>query len=122
MKVYWRERKSGQSLILGSDDETEIEVGVVRRTPRGFDALAKTNTYDPGRAQRGFASMEEAKAFVESFHPWDVFGGDWQLEVNSEVRRMAADTSGATTAVETSQPASEKPQRRKQGWQFWQKG
>jgi hypothetical protein len=121
MKLYWRERRAGQSLILYSDDETEVEVGMVRRTPRGFDAVAKTNTYDPGRSQRGMASMEEAKAFVESFHPWDLFGGDRALQVDPEVRRMVADTSGPT-AVETSQPASEKPQRRKQGWQFWKNG
>jgi hypothetical protein len=97
MKVYWRERKSGQSLILYSDGETEVEVGMVRRTPRGFDAVAKTNTYDPGRSQRGMASMEEAKAFVESFHPWDLFGGDRALQVDPEVRRMLAETSSPTT-------------------------
>jgi hypothetical protein len=121
MKLFWRERKSGQSLILCSDDETEVEVGMVRRTPRGFDALAKTNTYDPGRAKRGFASMEEAKAFVESFHPWDLFGGDWDMAVDPEVRRRLADTS-SPTPDEVSQPVSEKPSRGKQAWQFWKKG
>jgi hypothetical protein len=121
MKLFWRERKSGQSLMLGSADETEVEVGMVRRTPRGFDALAKTNTYDPGRAKRGFARMEEAKAFVESFHPWDLFGGDWDMAVDPEVRRMLADTS-SPTPDEVSQPVSEKPSRGKQAWQFWKKG
>ena len=87
MKVFWLERRSGQRLVLTNDDESdEIEVGAVRKTPRGFDALAKTNTYDPGRAQKDFATMEEAKAFVESFHPWDVFGGDPDLEVEQEIR------------------------------------
>jgi hypothetical protein len=121
MKLYWRERRAGQSLFLCSDDETEIEVGMVRRTPRGFDALAKTNTYDPGRAKRDFTSMEEATAFVESFHPWDLFGGDQYLEVDPEVRRMPSPTSGPTTD-EASQPVSEKPPRRGQGWRFWKKG
>ncbi len=121
MELFWRERKAGQILILGSDSETEVDVGMVRRTPSGFDALAKTNTYDPGRAKKGFASMEEGKAFVESFHPWDLFGGDRDLAVDPEVRRMVAATSGPTT-VEATQPVSEKPLRGKQGWQFWKKG
>ena len=86
MKVYWKERRAGQRLILLLDDESETEVGAVRETKRGFDALAMTNTYDPGRAQKGFASIEEAKDFVEAFHPWDIFGGDWDLEVETGVR------------------------------------
>ena len=94
MEIFWRERKSGQSLILCYDDETELEVGAVRSTPRGFDALAKTNTYDPGRAKRGFPSMEDAKAFVESFHPWDLFGGEADQQVEPGVRRATAEASG----------------------------
>ena len=86
MKLYWQERRAGQRLMLSTDDEDETEVGAVRKTPRGFDALAKTNTYDPGRAQKGFGTMDEAKEFVESFHPWDIFGGDHDLEVEPEVR------------------------------------
>ena len=121
MEIYWRERKSGPSLILCSDDQTETEVGTVRRTPRGFDALAKTNTYDPGRAQRGFASMEDAKAFVESFHPWDLFGGDRNQKVEPEVRRTLSETS-SPTAEEPSQPVAEKPSPGKSGGQFWKKG
>ncbi len=121
MKLYWRERKSGQSLVLFSDDDTEFEVGAVRRTPRGFDALAKTNTYDPGRSKRGFASMEEAKVFVESFHPWDLFGGDLYMEVDPEVRRIVAEVPGPS-ADETSLPVAEEPQSQKPGWQFWKKG
>ena len=74
MRLYWRERRAGQRLVLLDDFGAEIEVGAVRQTKRGFDALAKTNTYDPGRAQKGFASLEEAKEFVEFFHPWDIFG------------------------------------------------
>ena len=93
MKLYWQERRSGQRLVLALDDDTETEVGAVRQTRRGFDALAMTNTYDPGRAQKGFASIEEAKAFVEEFHPWDLFGGDMDLEVDPEVRRLPGDAS-----------------------------
>ena len=95
MKLYWKERRSGQQLMLSTDDESEIEVGAVRQTRRGFDALAKTNTYDPGRAQKDLGSMEEAKVFVESFHPWDLFGGDMDLEPEPEVRRLAGETPPA---------------------------
>lgn len=121
MKLYWRERKSGQSLILYSDYETEVEVGMVRRTPRGFDAVAKTNTYDPGRAKRGLASMEEAKAFVESFHPWDLFGGDRDLRVDPELRRTLAENSRPTTVARSqpTEPAVPEHQLRKRWWEFW---
>ena len=94
MKLYWQERRMGQRLILALDDESEVEVGAVRKTPRGFDALAKTNTYDPGRAQKGFATIEEAKFFVESFHPWDLFGGDLDLEVEPEVHPLPTGAAG----------------------------
>ena len=60
MRLYWRERRAGQRLILLDDEDQEIEVGAVRETRRGFDALAKTNTSAPGRAQKGFATLEEA--------------------------------------------------------------
>ena len=95
MKVYWKERRAGQRLILSGDDGTEVEVGAVRLTSRGYDALAKTNTYDPGRAQKGFETIEEARDFVESFHPWDIFGGDWDLEVDPEVRPAETEASAA---------------------------
>ena len=53
MKVFWREHRSGQRMILDTGEE-ELEIGAFRRTPRGYDALAKTLGYDPGRAQKGF--------------------------------------------------------------------
>lgn len=117
MKLYWQERRMGQRLILALHDESEVEVGAVRKTPRGFDALAKTNTYDPGRAQKGFETIEEAKFFVESFHPWDLFGGDLDLEVEPEVRSLptdaagqASDESSQASATATAQPAGEEPE------------
>ncbi len=85
MRVFWREHKIGQRLILQADDGREEEVGGVRRTPRGFDALAHTTGYDPGRAAKGLPSMEEAKRFVESFTPWDLFGGRADLQVEPGV-------------------------------------
>ena len=43
-------------------------------TKRGIDASAKTFSYDPSRSRKGFPSIEEAKDFVESFRPWELFG------------------------------------------------
>ena len=88
MKVYWREHRSGQRLFLNPTESGEMEIGGVRRTPRGFDAYAKTLGYDPGRAQRGFPTMEDAKAFVESFHPWDIYAGNMEVEFDSTVHPM----------------------------------
>ena len=107
MKLVWQERRSGQRLMLRLDDDTDVEVGAVRRTPRGYDALAKTNTYDPGRAQKDFATIEEAKAFVEEFHPWDLFGGDLDLEVEPEVETVPAEASSPATeqSAQAAEPA-----------------
>ena len=86
MKVYWRYAKRGQRLILGSDDGgLEEEVGGVRETKRGFDAFAKTFGYDPGRAVKGLASMDDGKQFVESFKPWELYEEGLGLSVESEV-------------------------------------
>ena len=86
MNIYWQERRKGQRLILKFDEETAEEIGGVRETSRGFDAFAKTFGYEPGRAQKGIASMEEAKAFVESFRPWDLYHGTEGLTVEPTVR------------------------------------
>ena len=85
MKVYWREHRSGQRFILDPGEGEETEIGGVRRTPRGFDAYAKTLGYEPGRAQKGFPTMEDAKAFVESFKPWDIYVGSMEVEVDPAV-------------------------------------
>ena len=86
MYLYWQERRKGQRLIVRFDEETSEEIGGVRETSRGFDAFAKTFGYEPGRAQKGMASMEEAKAFVESFSPWELYQGAQGLTVEPEVR------------------------------------
>ena len=137
MKVYWRERRAGQRLLLSLDDDTEVEVGAVRRTSQGYDALAKTNTYDPGRARKGFATMAEAKSFVEDFHPWDLFGGDWEMDVDPEVRPNPAEppTPPAGGSGEANRPADpatlgendpvgpggQEEHTEKRGWKFWKK-
>ena len=85
MKVFWREHRSGQKMILDTGDGEEVEIGAFRRTPRGYDAFAKTMGYDPGRAQRGFPTPEDAKAFVESFQPLDVYVGNVEVEIDRTV-------------------------------------
>ena len=147
MRLYWRERRAGQRLVLLDDFGAEIEVGAVRQTKRGFDALAKTNTYDPGRAQKGFGTLEEAKEFVEWFHPWDIFGGDLDMSVESEVQPdlsasgetepAASDEAGGGADAGDSAPSSAEsnlqedmpPQAAGQpdqgtprrAWQFWKR-
>ena len=90
MKVFWRESRKGQRLVLSmgddGDDGGEEEIGGVRETKRGFDAFAKTFGYEPGRAQKGIGSMDEAKEFVESFSPWELYQGGEGLVVEPEVR------------------------------------
>ena len=89
MELYWQETRKGQRLVLGSEPGgSEEEVGGVRITKRGFDAFAKTFGYDPGRAEKGIESMEEAKAFVESFHPWDIFVGTTEIEFDEQVHPL----------------------------------
>ncbi len=147
MRLYWKERRAGQRLVLLDDFGAEIEVGAVRQTKRGFDALAKTNTYDPGRAQKGFASLEEAKEFVEFFHPWDIFGGDLDMSVEAEVQpdpsasnepeQVASEDAGGGAEAGDSGPApaapnpgeemppqsGDQPDERapRRGWQFWKR-
>ena len=85
MELFWQETRKGQRLILADESQQE-EVGGVRKTRRGFDAFAKTFGYDPGRAQKGIASMDEAKVFVETFRHWERFVSGGTLEVDPEVR------------------------------------
>jgi hypothetical protein len=69
------------------DDNGELKrVGFTLRTPRGFDAVAQTTGYAPERSTNDFTTMEEAQAFVESFRPWEEFGGTSDLSMEPEVR------------------------------------
>ena len=74
MKVYWKDVKRGQNLVLSTEADHEEVIGGFRETKRGIDAYAQTFGYDPGRSQKGFATTEDAKAFVESFRPWELHG------------------------------------------------
>ena len=85
--VYWQMAKQGQRLMLANGDRIE-RIGGVRETPHGFDALAMTFGYEPERARRDIASMDEAKAFVESLRPWELYVSDPGISVALEVRPL----------------------------------
>ena len=87
MRVYWQTVRPGLRLML-VDGEREERIGGVRTTERGFDAFAITFGYEPDRARRGIESLDEAKAFVESFRPWELFGGDAEIAVEHDVKPM----------------------------------
>ena len=88
MQIYWRHLRRGQRLIVDYDGAgQEEEGGGVRETKSGFDAFAKTFGYEPGRAQKGFPSVDVAKEFVESFRPWELYEGTAGFEVEQEVRQ-----------------------------------
>jgi hypothetical protein len=85
MEMFWEFTRKGQKLVLRVEDKQEM-IGGVRETKNGFDAFAKTFTMTPERAQKGLDSMEDAKGFVESFRPWELFLGPGDLQPESEVR------------------------------------
>ncbi len=87
MRVYWQAAKQGLRLVLVGG-EREERIGGVRETRRGFDAFATTFGYDPDRARRGIATLDEAKAFVESFRPWELFTRDEELSVEPDVKPL----------------------------------
>ena len=87
MRVYWQAAKQGLRLVLVGG-EREERIGGVRETRRGFDAFAITFGYDPDRARRGIATLDEAKAFVESFRPWELFTRDEELSVEPDVKPL----------------------------------
>ena len=89
MKIFWEEKRSGQQLVLDTENGEKITLGAVRQTRRGFDAFATTLGYDPGRATKGILTLEEAKTFVISFEPWNMFdGGEDSLPIEPEVRPL----------------------------------
>jgi hypothetical protein len=87
MGVYWQVAKQGERLMLADGERIE-RIGGVRVTTRGFDAFALTFSYQPERAQRDIASMDEAKAFVESFKPWELFVNAPEISVDHAVRPL----------------------------------
>ena len=99
MEVFWRTVKWGQNLVLFNESDGHDEViGGVRETKRGIDASAKTVTYDTGRSQKGFATVADAKAFVESLRPWELYGAQG-VTVDPEVRPALDSASTDTTGT-----------------------
>jgi hypothetical protein len=88
MSVYWKTMRRGQNLIIDDTSGLEEVIGGYRENKSGIDAYARTMGYEPDRSQKGFETVEDAKAFVESFTPWDLFGVR-DMTVESEVRPIA---------------------------------
>ena len=80
--------KRGQNLIIDDSQGLEEVIGGYRENKSGIDAYARTMGYEPERARKGFDSVEDAKAFVESFTPWDLFGPR-DISVEHEVRPIS---------------------------------
>jgi len=81
--VYWQYVRRGQNLMLSTENGQE-RIGGFRETKRG--TYATTFGYEPGRSEKGFSSVEDAKAFVESFRPWELYGAH-EVMVEPEVRQ-----------------------------------
>ena len=91
MEIYWEHTKQGQKLILNFEDKHEM-IGGIRKTKSGFDAFAKTFTMTPERARKGLTTIDEAKGFVESFRPWELFLGPTEIYVEKETRPSGQST------------------------------
>ncbi len=123
MRVYWKNVRRGQNLVLSEEEGHEEVIGGYRDTSRGIDAYAQTFGYDPDRTRKGFATIEDAKAFVESFRPWELHGG--QDVTVDPVPRPPFDSGSigkpdpATQPTESAVP-EQRPTRR--WWKFWRRG
>ena len=88
MSVFWRDVKRGQNVMMDDTAGLEEVIGGYRENKSGISAYARPMGYEPERSRKGFDSVEDAKAFVESFNPWDLFGPR-DAVVEAEVRPMA---------------------------------
>ena len=129
MELYWQEHKLGLQLILSDDERNEI-MGRIRRTKDGgYNVNARAFGYNPERAAMGMASLDEAKAFVESFRTWEELVGPSDLAVEAAVRPLpdAATTTPPSPAAESpstpveSPSAEATPEAKRPWWQFWRK-
>ena len=85
MSVYWRNVKRGQNLVIDDTEGLDEIIGGYRENKRGIDPYARTMGYEPERSKKGFDTVEDAKSFVESFSPWELFGAR-DLTVEPEAR------------------------------------
>ena len=91
LQLYWRYVRRGQNLMLLNEQGQEERIGGFRETRKGIDAYATTFGYEPDRSKKGFPSIEDAKDFVESFKPWELYGVHGAT-VESEVREEVQST------------------------------
>ena len=130
MELYWQEHKLGLQLILADGERNEI-MGRIRRTKDGsYNVNARAFGYNPERAAMGMTSLDEAKAFVESFRTWEELVGPGDLAVEAAVRPLpdAPAAPPPTPAAETpssppaeSPPAEAPPEVKRPSWQFWRR-
>ena len=123
MTVYWIDVKRGQNLVLSGEEGHEQVIGGFRDTNIGIDAYAQTFGYDLGRSQKGFATTEDAKDFVESFRPWDLHG------VTGVTIEHEARPASASESIDDPEPLDQRTEsgpreRQRQGkwWEFWRRG
>ena len=100
MRVYWKDMRRGQNLIFSEEEGQEEVIGGFRETSRGIDAYAQTFGYEPGRSQKGFPSVEDAREFVESFRPWELHGAQ-----DVTVERQAGPVSEPGSIADPDPPA-----------------
>ena len=74
MSVFWKDVNRGQNLILSEEEGQEEIIGGDRESKRSIDAYAQTFGYDPDRSRKGFATVDDAKDYVEAFRPWELHG------------------------------------------------
>ena len=74
MSVFWKDVNRGQNLILSEEEGQEEIIGGYRESKRSIDAYAQTFGYDPDRSRKGFATVDDAKDYVEAFRPWELHG------------------------------------------------
>ncbi len=120
MRVYWKDVKRGQNLVITEREEHEEVIGGFRETKSGIDAYAQTFGYDPERSRKGFATIDVAKDFVESFKPWELHGAEG-VTVEREPRTADAFETVAEPTPST-QPTESEVQDHKtkaRWWEFW---
>ncbi len=139
MRVNWQDVRRGQNQVLTEQEGHDEVIGGFRETKRGIDAYAQTFSYEPGRSQKGFATIEDAKDFVESFRPWELHGVQ-DVTVDRDPRPVA-DPGSIAEPVPSAQPtesavpdaepvpsvqptesAVPEHQPLKRWWEFWRRG
>lgn len=119
MRVYWKDVNRGQNLVITELEGHEKIIGGFRETKSGIDAYAQTLRYDPDRSGKGFATIDMAKDFVESFKPWELSGLEG-VTVEREPRTAEALDTVAAEATPSIQPTESEAQgHRVRWWEFW---